>query len=52
MQKRNERKNVVLLGFLKDFEVMGGNDPSLQCYAGQAAFAGFGAAWALESGMG
>jgi hypothetical protein len=27
MQKRNERKNVVLLGFLKDLVAMGGNDP-------------------------
>jgi hypothetical protein len=36
MQKGNDRKNVVLWGFLKYFRVMGGNDPSSQCYAGQA----------------
>jgi hypothetical protein len=39
MQKGNERKNVVLLGFLKDLVVMGGNGPSSP---------GFGAAWAFE----
>jgi hypothetical protein len=36
MQKGNEPKNVVLLGFLKDLAAMTGNDPSLQCCAGQA----------------
>jgi hypothetical protein len=41
MQKGNERKNVVLLGVLKDFGVMGGNDPPSPS---------FGAAWALECG--
>jgi hypothetical protein len=36
MQKGNERKNVVLLGFLKDLVAMTGNDPPAP---------GFGAAW-------
>jgi hypothetical protein len=36
MQKGNEPKNVVLLGFLKDLAAVTGNDPPLQCCAGQA----------------